>query len=224
MNYFSIMGDSDSSIVGSVPEGYRVHYNYEEMQRNAMRYIRDAWWAKVISYFGGRICVNNSYGGSCVAGKHPFSGNSIKRTELLHNGNIAPDIVLIYMGFKDFGRGVPIKGKNFLWKNPIYFEDAYALMLKRIQENYDPVRIVCGTLARTYVAQKRDWQFPEDFKGIPLEEYNNSIRFIADKYHCEIADLSARNVRFETLDGTHPTLIGHEELAQGWIQCLSGIL
>ena len=161
MIYFSIMGDSTSSLVGTVPQGYRVYYDYERMQENAMRYISDAWWAKVISYFKGRLCVNNAYGGSCVAGRHSFSGNSVKRTELLHNGNIAPDVVLVYMGFKDFGRGVPIKGRNFLWKNPIYFEDAYALMLKRIQENYDPVRIICGTLARTYVAQKTVWQFRE---------------------------------------------------------------
>lgn len=224
MIYFSIMGDSTSSLIGTVPQGYKVYYDYERMQENAMRYISDAWWAKVISHFGGRLCVNNAYGGSCVAGRHSFSGNSVKRTELLHNGNIAPDVVLVYMGFKDFGRGVPIKGRNFLWKNPIYFEDAYALMLKRIQENYDPVRIICGTLARTYVAQKTVWQFPEAFKGNPLEDYNNSIRFIAQKYKCEIADLSAKKVCFETLDGVHPTLIGQEELARGWIDCLSGML
>ena len=224
MNYFSIMGDSTSSLVGTVPEGYRVHYDYEEMQKNAIRYISDMWWAKVITHFGGRICVNNSYAGSCVAGKHPFSGNSIKRTELLHNGNIAPDIILVYMGIKDFGRGVPIKNKNPLWKNPLYFEDAYALMLKRINNTYPNAQIICGTVARTYHAKIRNWQFPEEFAGIPLEEYNESIRFLVQKFKCRLADLSERKLYCETLDGTHPTLTGHEELAHGWIDCLLDIL
>ncbi len=224
MIYYSIMGDSISSIVGTVPEGYRVHYDYENMQKNAIRYISDSWWAKVITHFGGRICVNNSYAGSCVAGKHPFSGNSVKRTALLHNGNIAPDIVLIYMGIKDFGRGVPIENKNPFWKNPRSFEGAYSLMIKRIRNNYPNCRIICGTVARTYHAKIPNWQFPEEFAGIPLEDYNQCIRFLAQKQKCKVADLSAKKIYYETLDGTHPTLIGHEELARGWISCLSEIL
>lgn len=221
MNYFSIMGDSISTFVGTQPEGYRIHYDYENMQKNAMRYISDVWWAKVISHFGGRVCVNNSYAGSSVSGKHPYAGNSSKRTELLHHGNIAPDIILIYMGIKDFGRGIKIKNKNFLWKNPCYFEDAYSLMLRRIQNSYPTSRIICGTVARTYHAKIPYWQFPEKFAGTRLEEYNDSIRFIAQKYKCEVADLSAKKIYYETLDGTHPTLIGHEELAKGWIACMS---
>ncbi len=224
MKYFSILGDSISSMVGTVPEGYPVHYNYENMQKNAIRYISDMWWAKVITHFSGRLCVNNSYAGSCVAGKHPFSGNSVKRTELLEHGNIAPDIILVYMGIKDFGRGVPIKNKNPFWKNPIYFEDAYSLMLKRLHNYYPNARIICGTVARTYHARIPNWQFPETYSGIPLEDYNETIRLTAEKYKCRLADLSERKIYYETLDGTHPTLIGHEELANGWIDCLLNIL
>ncbi len=223
VNYFSLMGDSISTFVGTQPEGYRVHYDYENMQKNALRYIRDTWWAQTISHFSGRLCVNNSYAGSCVAGKHPFSGNSPKRTGLLHNGNIAPDIILIYMGIKDFGRGVPIKRKYFSFrKNPLYFEDAYALMITRIKNNYPTSRIICGTIARTYHAKINNWQFPEKFSGIALEDYNESIRFLVQKYKCELVDL--RYVYYETLDGTHPTLKGHEELAEGWISGLEKIL
>lgn len=224
MNYFSIMGDSISTFIGTQPEGYRVYYDYENMQKNAMRYISDTWWAKAITSVRGRVCVNNSYAGCCVAGKNPYSGNSEKRTQLLHNGNIAPEYILIYMGINDFGRGVPIKGRFPLLKNPIYFEDAYHLMLKRIQANYPTSVIICGTIARTYHAKIPNWQFPEEFEGIPLEEYNTSIRFMAQKHKCELADLSARKIYYETLDGTHPTLIGHEELANGWIACLQEIL
>ena len=189
-----------------------------------MRYVSDVWWSKVISYFEGSICVNNSYAGSCVAGKQFPSGNSIKRTELLHNGEIAPEYLLIYMGINDFGRGVPIRSRRIFWKNPIYFEDAYHIMLNRIQNNYPSTVIICGTIARTYHAKIPNWQFPEEFSGVPLEEYNESIRFMAQKHKCELADLAARNVRYETLDGTHPTLIGHEEIARGWIACLKDIL
>lgn len=224
MDYFSIMGDSISTYVGSQPKDYRVYYDYANLKRNAMRYLSDVWWAKVISHFNGSICLNNSYAGSCVAGKQFPSGNSIKRTELLHNGEYAPEYILIYMGINDFGRGVPLKSKRIFGKNPIYFEDAYHLMIKRIQLNYPTSVIICGTVARTYHAKIPNWKFPEKFSGIALEDYNEAIRFVAEKHKCEIADLSARKIYYETLDGTHPTLIGHEELAQGWITCLQDIL
>jgi len=128
------------------------------------------------------------------------------------------------MGINDFGRGVPIKNKFPLWKNPRYFEDAYSLMIKRMHSEYPNAEIICGTVARTYHTKIPDWKFPEAYKGVPLEDYNESIRFLAQKQKCGLADLSARKVYYETLDGTHPTLIGHEELAKGWIDCLSGIL
>ena len=224
VRYFSIMGDSISSLVGTVPEGYRVYYNYENMQKNAILSIADIWWEKVILHFKGRLFINNSYAGSCVAGKHSFSGNNVKRTSLLESGNIAPDVILVYMGIKDFGRNVPIKNIIPFWKNPNYFEDAYALMLKRLHMFYPNALIICGTVARTYHAKKKDWKFPEVYVTTPLEEYNEVIRITAEKYKCRIADLSERRVYYETLDGTHPTLLGHEELARGWIDCLIDIL
>ncbi len=224
MDYYSIMGDSISTFVGTQPEGYGVYYDYDNLKKNAMRYLTDVWWARVISHFHGSICVNNSYSGTCVAGKQFPSGNSIKRTSLLHTAEIAPEYILIYMGLKDFGRGVPLRSKHIFLKNPIYFEDAYQIMLTRIQDNYPSSVIICGTIARTYHAKIHNWQFPEEFAGIPLEDYNNSIRFVAEKHKCPVADLSAKNIYYETLDGTHPTLIGHDEIAQGWIACLKDIL
>ncbi|MDE5884215.1 MAG: hypothetical protein K2H29_03940 [Oscillospiraceae bacterium] len=224
MDYFSIMGDSISTFVGSQPKNYNVYYDYENLKKNAMRSLSDVWWSKVISYFRGTLCLNNSFAGSFVAGKRFPSGNCVQRTELLHNGEYAPEYILIYMGIKDFGRGVPIRGRNFFRKNPIYFEDAYTLMLRRIKLNYPSSVIICGTVARTYHARIPNWQFPEKFQGIALEEYNETIRLVAEKQKCPVADLSAKKIYYETLDGTHPTLIGHEELAQGWMACLHDIL
>ena len=224
MKCFSIMGDSISTFVGTQPEGYHIYYDYENMQKNAMRYVSDVWWAKVVNYFHGRVCVNNSYAGSYVAGKNPYAGNGVKRTALLHTDTFAPDYILIYMGLNDFGRGVPIKHRFFFLKNPIYFEDAYHIMLKRIETNYPTSVIICGTIARTYHARIANWQFPEKFAGIELEDYNETIRFQAQKHKCQIADLSRKGIYYETLDGTHPTLVGHGELANGWISCLKDIL
>ena len=40
----------------------------------------------------------------------------------------------------------------------------------------------------------------------------------------EVADLAAQNLRYETLDGTHPTRAGHATIAQAWINCLGSIM
>ena len=31
------------------------------------------------------------------------------------------------------------------------------------------------------------------------------------------------NIRYETLDGTHPTLKGHQTIANAWIECLASL-
>ena len=40
---------------------------------------------------------------------------------------------------------------------------------------------------------------------------------------CYLADLSSLNMRYETLDGTHPTKSGHLTIAKGWITCLKNM-
>lgn len=63
---------------------------------------------KVNQFINAYICVNNSYSGSKVTGEKFPSGNCDQRTSNLHTEQYTPDMILIYLGFNDFGNGVHI--------------------------------------------------------------------------------------------------------------------
>ena len=103
------------------------------------------------------------------------------------------------------------------------FRDAYAFMLESLRRKYPDSAIVCGTLMRTAVAGRPNWQFPERMAGISLERYNQEIRDAAVQQGCYLADLSAMDLRYETLDGAHPTIDGHRVIAEAWIRQLEAL-
>ena len=41
--------------------------------------------------------------------------------------------------------------------------------------------------------------------------------------HVSLDDLAKRNRKNKTLDGTHPTAMGHQTIADEWIACLQTI-
>lgn len=224
MPFVSIMGDSISTYAGFVPNGHAVFYDDFMQQKNGLRSVYDTWWAKTNQALHAYLCVNNSYSGSKVTGDFFPAASSDHRTGALHTADYIPDLILIYIGFNDFGSGAPIKAKaiqNRFKKDPNFFADAYSLMLSKIKHNYPNAKIVCGTLARTTMAGRNDWCFPESFAGVNFEEYNRAIRQACKKEKCHLADIGALQIRYETLDGTHPTQNGHITLYQAWIHCLS---
>lgn len=224
MHLISIVGDSISTYEGFNPEGYAVFYDRETQQRNGLTSVYDTWWAKVNQALGGYLCVNNAFSGSRVTGKDFPAASSWQRTGALHTAQYTPDLILIYIGFNDFGSGVAVRrtGLNlFSKKDPGYFADAYSKMLSQIKRNYPQAKIVCATLMRTGIAANESWIFPEQFSLTNFEDYNQSIRQVCKKENCYLADLSALNWRYETLDGTHPTKNGHDTLYRAWVSCLS---
>lgn len=224
MQFVSIIGDSISTYAGFVPEGHAVFYDYSMQQKNGMDSVYDTWWAKVNQALHAYLCVNNSYSGSKVTGDVFPAASSDTRTSMLHTATCSPDLILIYIGFNDFGNGVPIKAdriQNWFRKDPACFRDAYSMMLSKIKRNYPNAKIVCGTLARTAIVDNKEWCFPECFGGVRFEDYNCAIRQVCIKEGCYLADIGALQFRYETLDGTHPTRNGHISLFHAWMHCLS---
>jgi len=222
LKYVSVVGDSISTYEGFVPNGYVVFYDEETQYANGLSSVYDTWWAQVNQFLHAYICVNNSYSGSRVSGAGFPAASSEERISYLHTRIYTPDIILVYIGFNDFGNGVRIRGKNPLFEkeSPLYFESAYELMLKRIKKNYPASKVICGTLMRTRLKGHEDWVFPESFAGIPFERYNEAIRNACRESGCCLAELSKLNVLYETLDGTHPTKLGHREIADTWKACI----
>lgn len=223
MRLVSILGDSLSTFEGYNPEGYAVYYDKDIQKKNNMNSVYDTWWAKVNQALQAFLCVNNSYSGSRVSGKVFPSGQSEERICNLRTKEYTPDYILVYLGYNDFGNGIQIRKttrQNLLREEADTFLDAYDNMIKTIKAYYPDTIIICGTLMRTILKNDDYWIFPEYFKGVPLDEYNDVIRKVARKYHCYLADVADMGIRYETLDGSHGTSAGHATIANAWIQCL----
>lgn len=216
MKQISIIGDSISTYYGFVPDGYKVYYNEEMALENQLTSVDDTWWRIVCKHLGAEICVNNSYSGSRVSGNGFPCASSDERTSSLHTECATPDLILLYIGANDFGRGIGIKENPFFYKEAIFY-DAYKEMLQKIISNYPNSKIVCATLMKSSVKDNPRWEYPRSKTGISLEEYNEAIREIANNLGVLVADLEALNTPYETLDTLHPTKEGHRTIANAWI-------
>ena len=221
MRLVSIIGDSISTYEGYNPSGYAVFYDQEMCVRNGLKSVYDTWWAKVNQFLHAYLCVNNSYSGSKVSGKIFPSAESIERLSNLRTNQYIPNIILVYAGFNDFGYMIKTyKTRKWFRKDKAEsFEEAYDHMLKTVRSMYPEAVIICATLMRTRMRNNDSWVFPEYYRGVVFEEYNDVIRKISQKNHCLLADLSKSGERYETLDGTHPTANGHATIANAWIRC-----
>lgn len=220
----SIVGDSLSTFEGFNPSGYAVYYDAYMQQENGLSSVYDTWWAKVNQAMHAYLCVNNSYSGSKVTGENFPAASSVERISCLRTAENSPDIILVYIGFNDFGNGVSIRKNKFKINTDLScFEDAYAIMIDRIKEQYPQAKVVCGTLMRTWIRNDETWIFPERFAGEIFEDYNKAIRRIAKRKRVYLADLGSFDIRYETLDGTHPTMEGHQTIANVWIKCLASL-
>ena len=233
----SILGDSISTFNGYNPKGYAVYYDEDTQKRNGLHSVYDTWWAKVNQELNAYLCVNNSYSGSKVSGVEFPAGCCQERIANLRTSDYIPDLILVYMGFNDFGYGVPISCSPLSNEGRVNlrcFEDAYHQMLIGLRYFYPNAKIVCATLMRTTMKQNSLWHFPDKWGGISIDDYNNAIRRAATNCHIGLADLAKHHLslavfalhdkRYETLDGAHPTAKGHQTIADEWIACLSKLL
>jgi lysophospholipase L1-like esterase len=220
----SILGDSVSTYTGYNPEDYAVYYQEPMLWKNGMESVNDTWWMQVITALGGELCMNDSYSGSRVAGKRFPAACSDERIRMLRNENASPDLILVYIGYNDWGYGViPQRtGLPFLFRHdPEVFDDAYELMLTKLKASYPGADIVCGTLIKTCLEGDEEWKFPSRFGGFEFDEYNRLIRACCRKKGCRLAELREQDIRYETHDGSHPTKKGHRQIAELWLNVLS---
>ena len=219
MRQVTILGDSISTFEGYNPGDYSVYYDKNMQILNGLKSVDDTWWAGVIQRMGAGLCVNNSYSGSKVTGEDFPAGASEERLQNLGTEQNDPDLVLIYMGLNDFAGCVDLISSL----DSFGFEDSYDVMLKTIKNNYPSVKIVCGTLMYPSVKGRSSPEMSENAAGVGLEEYNETIRLMAEENNCYLADLARGTEKCDTLDGFHPTAQGHRTLAGKWIQCLDDL-
>lgn len=218
--YFSIVGDSISTLEGYIPPNNAVYYNPDHQRAANVYEVTDTWWGQVIEQLGGKLLVNDSFSGS-TAVIHPacfvdsYTCTDL-RTAHLHQGDVAPDVIMIYMGTND--RGIcakPLATDQSEKTDLSVFSTAYATMLQKLCANYPAAQIWCLTLPVCYCSANEQFAFPYEHGGWHIEQFCQAIRDCAQQYGCRVIDLYAQTKAnpYDSMDGCHPNAQGMKTIS-----------
>ncbi|MCM1154231.1 MAG: GDSL-type esterase/lipase family protein [Roseburia sp.] len=210
----SILGDSISTFVEWIPEGYSDFFPMS----GEVTEVGQTWWKMVLDDTGMRLCVNGSSSGSTCAGDSqgaddPKNGCSDFRINALAGEAGEPDIIIVYMGTNDLIRNVPLgdnDGSRAVAEGVIEnFSDAYTLILDKLRARYPQARIYCCTLV-TVCGVDENMKYVEiaNERGFKASDYSRQIRTIAAAKGCTVIDLeycgiNAENAAQYVSDGVH---------------------
>ena len=241
---FSVLGDSISTLKGWVPDDWRIHYEGEARIAGIKRF-EDTWWGKVIDHFDGRLVSNSSFSGSTMEGFGFPAGCSDKRiNHLIAEDGTKPNVVLIYLGINDYGWGgarnqvmgrsvsasakpedlpgpkevIGIADEDALQR----FEDAYRQAVEKIQALAPEAEIWCLNHAPGAVPGAPWPNFAYRIRGIELDDYNKAIARVCQQTGAHLADIRGFGINYDSVDGTHPSALGMQQLADMVIQQMEG--
>ena len=215
---FSILGDSISTLADySEPHDAAFYEGMRKFEADVF-VPDDTWWGRVIDRLGGTLLVNHSISGSTVTDHSdyciPSYGCSDARTAALHRGNELPDVVMIYMGINDWGRGVRVMPGGASDAGDLtVFSVAYRTMLEKLRHCYPGAEIWCMTIPASVCTARENFSFPYRYGGRHIEEYCAAIRSAAEACGCRVIDLYRSAERHDTIDGFHPNKQGMETIA-----------
>ena len=224
----SIMGDSISTFTGI---SNNVKYN-NTIGANAVWYPGNnsnfmdqtyTYWGRLINDLGMELCVNNSWSGSRVYGKSDaeYKDNILLRATQLDNSNgtnndesddIAPDVIVIYMGINDLHGDSP-RDLNLYKSLTASGADTKAVMeewmTKTIAAADATTSIIAGKTYKTWEAayalaiRAMKEKYPnaeivcmnlvrsnhsKDTASAPFDHYNTCIAAIAEYFGAAVAD------------------------------------
>ena len=167
----SVIGDSISTYVGY---SNNVEYN-STIGGNAVYYggsnyvtdVNETWWMQVINKTDAVLNVNNSW-----SGDYATTRGINRAKELDNNNDVAPDIILVYIGVNDFRGGV----------TEADFKSGYDTMINNMKTKYPNADVFVGTLFYSTVA-------PSGGTKDDVVAFNSIIKEIGEKYNCTVVDL-----------------------------------
>lgn len=224
--FFSVVGDSISTLEGYIPEGYALYYDENNRRAAGVHSPADTWWGQVIDHFGGRLLVNNSWSGSTVSYHAEFTPGSFaqldSRMSLLGRDGIAPDVVMIYMGVNDWASGTAIfPGEGVTEEES--FDGSYRIMLRKIKKYCPDAEIWCITPAVSTMRGDPSFEFPYFLGGRHLSEYVDTIKRVAREENCAVLDINDNDEIVEAIDGIHPDSEGMKTMSRAIIRRVSEI-
>lgn len=211
----SILGDSISTYEGWIPDGYAEFFP----MLGEVETVDETWWKMVMDDTGMQFCANSSSAGSTCVGDSTgiddpkFACSNYRIDDLIGNGGVYPDIIIVYMGTNDLLTGVPLgenDGTQSVEEGMIEtFSDAYTLILDKLESQYPGAQIFCCTLA-----QIGDWGVVHPFEtfinsqGLSSEDYSRQIEIIAENRAFNTIDLlncgiTVKNMQKYVTDGVH---------------------
>jgi uncharacterized repeat protein (TIGR02543 family) len=191
----SILGDSITTFLGYIPNGFAYFYPYPTA---GFGDVNQTWWMQLINHTGMKLLANNSWSGSAVAGTAASAGQNIDRLKHLYIGDVVPDVIIIFMGAND-------APSPYITLNE--FDVAYGKMIKNIKEKAPNAEIIVCTLPDIplYTLQAQD-------------EYNEVIRKYAQQNNFKIIDFDSAFTREQKdiylVDSAHPSKTGMIKLAE----------
>jgi len=201
--YFSVLGDSMSTLQGvSQPEGAEF-YALGRKREFGVFTQEDTWWGMVIDALGGRLLVCDAFSGSTVTRdplyEYPSYGCSNERTGSLHRFDALPDVIMVLLGANDRGMRVAAAGESTqLWA----FEPAYGAMVQKLKNNYPRAEIWCLSIPTAQSA-----------RAMSPDPYSAAIKRLSQELDCRFIDLTADAARYSSPDDLHPDRAGMERLA-----------
>lgn len=220
----SVLGDSISTFDGvSNSSSYNTSLalNKTYYPRYDVTSPSKTWWSLANEMTGGSLVVNNSWSGSLVTNQLGRAWQ--KRCVNLHNDttNKTPNVIAFYMGTNDLGQVEvgqfekldDVYNKDTGYVTPQTFAQAYAICLHKMKLAYPNAKIFAFTLPESSYSVDR----------AVLDEYNQTIKLLADYFDCYLVDLLAMDgyhYTTHTGDNLHPTVQGMLCIADYFARCV----
>lgn len=213
----SVMGDSISAFKGYIPSGNAPYYTG---QNSGVSSYEQMWWQRICDQTGMRRLVINAWSGSKVSGIDASISNfvpmsDISRAQGLHTADDDPDIIIVFGGTNDFSK------EN---ADIATFEEAYHLMINRMQARYKSAKIYCLSLPIFVRTNTDKTGIEKNDEEKTVFDYNEVIRMVSNQRSCEYIDLNGCGITrqnmyptyaidYETIP-THPNSLGHDVYAK----------
>ena len=197
---FSIIGDSISTYLNYIPDGFSYFYPYPTAD---VSNVNMTWWMQVINKMGGTLFANNSYSGSCVSGTASSATKYMDRLEHTQINGETPDVILVYMGSNDCASG-------FITAQ--MFDEDYTVMLENLQKLCPNSEIILMTLLTSPLYDVEDQQV-----------YNEIIKTKAKDFNLQLLDCESASLAGHLVDSAHPDYSGMQVFADKVIEELNKI-
>ncbi len=198
-----IFGDSYSTFMGYIPEGYAIYYSGDG--RCGITSVEETWWKRFVSETGCNLVLNDSWSGStiCYTGRqspeYGYRSSFVNRMHLMLNENFFKekeiDTIFIFGGTNDSWLDTTPKGEvqldNFKEEDLYSTLPAICYMAKRLREELPEGNIVF------IINTELD------------ERISSAIKTASEHFGTQYIELSDIDK-----EAGHPTVLGMKQIAE----------